>query len=378
MLPRIRKGAMEIREILLANLVMLGEIPAPTFGEERRIGLVVQRFSECGLQNCSTDEVGNGLGLIPGEKDNNILVVAHADTVYPASVDHTMNLRADRIAGVGVGDNSLGLAVVVTLPTLLEYLDIQLKSTVVLMGTSRSLGRGNLEGLKFFLNNRALPLRAGVCVEGVQLGRLSFSSIGMLRAEITVTVPDEYDWTRFGATGAIITLNDVINRISRIRLPRRPRTEVILGSIEGGKSFDTVATQALLRFEIRSESGAMVSEIKQEIDDIVAEVSSKTGAEVSLNIIARRRPGGIPFGHPLARRTRSIIRALNLTPRMSPSMSELSAFVERRIPAVTVGITAGERLNEPGEVVGIEQIFTGIAQVVGILLAIDDGFCDED
>ena len=377
MLPRIRKGAMEIREILLANLAMIAEIPAPTFGEERRMGLLVQRFSECGLQNCSIDEVGNGVGLVPGEKDNNILVVAHADTVFTAGVDHTMNLQADFATGVGLADNSLGLAAVATLPTVLEHLGLELESTLVLMGACRSLGRGDLEGLKFFLNNRAMPLRAGVCVEGCQLGRLSFSSIGMLRGEISVTVPEEYDWTRFGATGAIVTLNEVITQMSRIRLPRRPRTEIVMGSVEGGKSFDTVATQAVLRFEIRSESAVIVGEVSQQINDIVAETAAKTGAQVTLARIARRRPGGISFGHPLARRVRSILRAFDLNARSSPSVSELSAFVERNIPAVTVGITRGEQLNEVGEVIGIKRIATGIAQLVGILLAIDGGFCDE-
>lgn len=377
LLPRLKKGSREIREILLANLAMISEIPAPTFGEERRVNLMVQRFSECGLQNCSTDEVGNGVALLPGEEDNNILVVAHADTIFPETTDHTMNLRADFATGAGIGDNSLGLAVIVSLPTLLEHLGIELNSTLVLMGATRSHGRGNLEGLNFFLNNKAMPLRAGICVEGCQLGRLSFSSIGMLRGEIVVTVPEEYDWTRFGATGAIITLNDVITRLTRIRLPRRPRTEIIMGSIEGGKAFNTVATQATLRFEIRSESATIVGEISRQINDIIAEVASKTGARIVFDNIARRRPGGISFGHPLARRTRSIIRALKITPRISPSVSELSAFVDRSIPAITIGITRGERLNEPNEVIGIKRIFTGIAQVLGILLAIDGGFCDE-
>ena len=377
-LPRIQKGARDLRDIILANLAMISEIPAPTFEEGPRVRFLQQRLSEAGLQNCSTDEAGNALGAIPGEVESNILVVAHADTIFPASQDHTVTFKAKSVTGPGVGDNSVGLAVLVSLPTLLEHLGIALKSTVLLMGASRGLGRGDLEGLKFFLENRRQPIRAGIGVEGVQLGRLSHSSIGMLRGEIHVTVPDEYDWTRFGVASAIRILNDVINALNEIRLPRSPRTSIVLGSVEGGQSYNALARRALLRFEVRSESAAMVREVSRHIKDIATEISAKSGSRVTMDAFARRRPGGVPFGHPLPSQARKIMRALKVAPRISPSTSELSAFIERQIPAVTIGLTTGDRMDEPEETISIEKIFVGVAQLVGILLAIDGGHCDED
>ena len=378
-LPHLRKTAQGLREILIANLIMIGQIPAPTFGEERRLKLLQERFSECGLQNCSSDEVGNGLGIIPGEDgERNVLVVAHGDTVFPEAVDHNITVRPDSIIGPGVGDNSLGVAVLATLPTVLERLELRLKSNVVLMGASRSLGRGNLEGLSFFLANNAMPIHSGVCVEGVQLGRVGISSIGMLRGEITCAVPEEYDWTQFGASGAVVGINEVIDQIVRIRLPKRPRTTIVLGSIEGGTSFDTIATEAVLRFEIRSESAKMVGELRRQMREIVAEVSSRTDTRVSLDIFARRNPGGIAFGHPLAQCARRFLKALNVTPRTSPSTSELSAFIDRKTPAITIGITTGEHLGQPNESIHIKPMFAGMAQLIAILLAIDGGLCDED
>lgn len=52
---KIRDKVKEIREILLANLVMMGEIPAPTFGEEARIRFFLDRFTEAGLDSISTE-----------------------------------------------------------------------------------------------------------------------------------------------------------------------------------------------------------------------------------------------------------------------------------------------------------------------------------
>ena len=118
-----REAIHSIRELLLANTVMLGEISSPTFSEEERIRFLSNRFIEEGLHNISIDEAGNGMGVLPGKKGKkagNILVCAHADTVFSDKVDHAMSVSADIMTGPGVGDNSLGLAAIVTLPEILR------------------------------------------------------------------------------------------------------------------------------------------------------------------------------------------------------------------------------------------------------------------
>ncbi len=374
-LPEYRKKLKDLKDIIISNLVMVGEIPAPTFSEEKRVEFMLERFGELELQNSSTDEAGNAVGILPGKVgNNNIIVVAHLDTIYSEQVDHTITVQPDHIIGAGVGDNSLGLAVILTLPLMLNHLGIELDSNLVLLGASRSLGRGDLEGLRFFLSNTELPIVSGVSIEGIQLGRISYSSIGMIRGEISCIVPEEYDWTRFGAVGAIITMNEVINRILEIPIPKRPRTTIVFSSITGGTTtFAKIPKSAVLRFEIRSESGEMVHEVLQRIEDIGADVSYRSGAEVSIDIFSQRQPGGIDFSHPLTRSVREIMRALNIKPRISPSTSELAAFIDQKIPAVTLGITTGERRDDGKEVIEVEPIFTGLAQIIGLILSIDRG-----
>ena len=43
---------------------------------------------------------------------------------------------------------------------------------------------------------------------------------------------------------------------------------------------------------------------------------------------------------------------------------------------MTIGITRGENLNQTDESVLIEPMFRGLAQVIGIIKAIDEGCCD--
>jgi acetylornithine deacetylase/succinyl-diaminopimelate desuccinylase-like protein len=373
----LQEDLTQFREILLANLVMIGEIPAPTSGEEKRIEFLLNRFKEAGLSENSIDDGGNGIGVLEGEEGKkSILLNAHADTVFSAKTDHTIQVSSGSLIGPGVADNSLGLAALATIPYILQELDIKLKNDLVLLGGVKSLGRGDLEGIRFFLDNNDFDIKNALCIEGVELGRLSYTSIGMLRGEITCRVPEKYDWSRFGDASAILTLNEVINKINDIRLPKRPRTSVVMGSISGGSSFDTIAREATLGFEVRSEAENVVDDVGKIIQDIAKEVASKTGDEVELDIFARRRPGGIPYAHPMNECARSIMNKLEIEPRLAPSTSELAALIDKNIPALTLGITSGDKIHKMDESVQIAPIYKGLAQIIGILIATDGGFCD--
>ncbi|HET6528451.1 MAG TPA: peptidase dimerization domain-containing protein [Balneolaceae bacterium] len=378
-LPGIKEEIRELKEILLANLVMLGEIPAPTFNEGKRIEFLTNRFKEAQISKNSVDEVGNGIAILKGQQnEQNILVTAHADTVFGTNVDHTIQVQPEVVTGAAIADNSLGLAVLASLPNILEKLDIQLNHNLILLGDTRSLGRGNLEGLRFFLSNFSRPIFAGLVVEGIEVGRLSHTSIGMKRGVIHCQVPESYDWSRFGDASAILTVNEVINRINEIKLPQRPRTSIVMGSMNGGTSFNTTALNATLRFEVRSESSEMVQDIHQRLQEIVDEVSSRSGDSINMDIFAQREPGGISFSHPMVRNAREIMRHLDIEPRPGPSTSELSALIDHQIPSLTLGLTHGDHINETKQSIRIEPIYSGIAQIIGTLLAIDGGYCEED
>ena len=129
-LPEALRG---LQDVLLANLAMIAEIPAPTFDEAARAAFVQERFAELGYSDCSMDEVGNVAGVLPGSEngtaDRNILLVAHTDTPVAAAVDHTVMVQPERVIGPSVAENSLGLAVVASLPAVLERLGLTLRST---------------------------------------------------------------------------------------------------------------------------------------------------------------------------------------------------------------------------------------------------------
>ena len=379
-LPSLREQVAGHVHTLLAELAMTSEIPAPTFGEQQRAEFLQERLSQFGLTDVVQDDHGNVAAIHPGThpgagSDGAILLAAHMDTLFADGTEHVTEVQPDRVVGASVADDSLGLATLATLPHLLERLRLTLRSDLLLVATTRSLGRGNLAGLRFFLDNARLPIRAAVCVEGAPIGLLSHTSIGMIRGDVICRIPEQHDWTRFGEASAIVTVNEVINRVLALPMPRRPRSTVVLGEVRGGTAAHTVATRATLGFEARSESGHVVASLLHSIGRIAHQVAAQRGEHVELELVARCHPGGIGLDHPLVDRSLRIMSRLGLSPRMTPSTSELAALIERRIPAITIGITESAHPGEANETVFIEPMATGLTQLLGILLAIDGGYC---
>ena len=70
------------------------------------------------------------------------------------------------------------------------------------------------------------------------------------------------------------------------------------------------------------------------------------------------------------------MRALGINPLSKSTESALSIFLSRKVPAVTLGITHGENFYTDKATMEIEPMFKGIAQVIGVIKAIDSGVCD--
>ena len=68
-IPKQRERLREVRETYLTDAVLLGEIPSPTFGEQDRIRLAVDRFRENGLEDPEIDEFGNASGFCRVRKE---------------------------------------------------------------------------------------------------------------------------------------------------------------------------------------------------------------------------------------------------------------------------------------------------------------------
>jgi len=370
-----RESLRRLREILFANIVMAGEIPAPTGGEGRMARFLSDRFTECGLTNISIDQAGNVAGIVTGGTGSRtLLVAAHIDKIWSESEDHTVSVGAGVMSGRGLADNSLGVAVLATLPLVLEELGIVLEGNLVLLGTTGSFGRGNLSGMRFFLDNAERPVDAALCLEGIELGRISHSSLGMARGEIVVESPrgPEGDGEEQSSSLAVSTLAEIVSAMLSIHRRETPETRILIGSIEAGSGHSVPPRSGVVRFEVRSRDADRVARVEAEISELVRTVAGRPGLAASLETFAYRSPGDLGGDHPLVKRVGEIHRGLGIESRVSPSVSELALLLERRIPSLTLGLTRGENRHSPEESICLDPLLDGLAQIVAVLQFMDE------
>jgi len=378
-LPDFVEKIKSIKEAIIANTVLIGQIPAPTFKEKRRTTVFMERLAEFQVDECSTDGYRNPIGIIRGTSETKppIFVVAHLDTIFGRDVDHYYTIAENSITGPAIMDNSLGVGVLASLPEIFRKLDLRFESDIVLAGVIQSLGKGNLRGIRHLLKTWATPIRGAVCIEGAELGRLSYYADGMIRCEVDCNISTANGWEHKFKPNAILIVNEVINQILELRLPQKPRSRVIIGKTSGGFKHGMIAYDAMLGFEIQSKSDRMVKAIFNDIQDIVEGISHENEVELNLKTLSNIRASSLKYNNPLVKSSVKVMKKLDLEPVSEPSESELSIFLSRKIPSVTLGITRGDNYHLENATIEIEPIFKGIAQIIGVLLAIDSGVCDE-
>lgn len=379
LLPEIVEKIKAIREVIITNIILIGQVPAPTFKEKRRTSVFMERLAEFNVDEVTTDGYRNPVGIIRGTfpKKPPIFVVAHLDTIFGKDIDHYYTIKENSIIGAGIMDNSVGVGVLVSLPEIFRILNMRFESDIVLAGVIQSLGKGNLRGIRHLLKTWPTPIRGGICIESAEIGRLSYYSEGMIRCEVDCDISSSNGWERRFKPNAILVLNEVINQILRLRMPQKPRSRVIIGKTSGGFKHGAIAYNAKLGFEIQSTSDKMVKSIFNDIKDIIAGTGHEYEVDLELKTISNVRASKIQFNHPMVKNVVNVMKKLDIKPVSEPSESELSIFLSRKIPAVTLGITKGDNYHQQNARVEIEPMFKGIAQIIGAIMAIDSGVCDE-
>jgi acetylornithine deacetylase/succinyl-diaminopimelate desuccinylase-like protein len=382
-LPAYVDKIKSIKEIILTNIVLLGQTPCTPVRGDRpvnypRVDVFLERLAEGFADDCAVDAYGNPYAVIKGSVPTHspIFLVAHMDTTYHGKSDLLFSVTHDAITGPGLLDNSLGVGVMMSLPQVFKTLDIRFRSDIVLIGLMESLGDANLKSIRDLLQSWKKPIRSAICIEGGERGRLNYFSNSMIRAEVVCEIPKEIGWRYKNGVNAIIVINEVINRLLEIRLPQRPGTNIVLGRMNCGADPGKVPLYGNLGFELRSESDEMVEEVFEKVDDICGNVSHQTGVQLQLKRLNSVKAAKLTYHHPLVQNSMKVMEALDITPRFESSESELSVFLDHNIPAVTLGIAHGENYHKEEEHADIESIFGGIAQVTGVLAAIDQGVCD--
>ena len=126
------------------------EIPAPPYKEKVRAEYYQKRMQELGFKDATIDSEGNVIALRKGSGGGRpkLVVSAHLDTVFPEGTDVTVKEKDGVIVAPGIGDDSRGLAALLSLIKAMNGNDIATVGDIMFVGTVGEEELGNLRGVK--------------------------------------------------------------------------------------------------------------------------------------------------------------------------------------------------------------------------------------
>lgn len=357
------------QQIDLADLIVqVQQIAAPTDAEQARAAWVERYFQRIGLADVAIDQQANVYGRIRGRQQGlGVLISAHTDTVFPAESDLTVRVdgQHERIYGPGIGDNSAGVASLLALAQTLVTLETP-PVDLWFVANSGEEGLGNLRGMRAAVERLHDQIGASIVIEGMGLKRVVHRALGSRRFRITVKAPGGHSWSDFGTASAVHVLAQLAAELTRLVPPERPRTTFNIGRFVGGTSVNTIAQEASLELDLRSEEAGTLAAIVQQVQEIVQRYQSaawqKRGVTVEAVVIGDRPGGEIADDHPLVLAAFRSLAACGVKAdgQLRISSTDANIPLSRGIPAVCIGITEGGNAHRLEEWITPKLLPTGM------------------
>lgn len=356
---------------IVEQAIAVQQVPAPTFAEERRAAYIAARFSELGLRDVRLDELNNVYGRYPGyDGGAPVVISAHSDTVFGADVDLTVRREGHLVAGPGIADNSLGVAGLFQLAAALQRHALRPARDIWFVSNVGEEGLGDLRGMRAVVEHFGRA-HAYIVVEGGLFGRICHQAIGVRRYRIAVQTPGGHSWGAFGAPSAIHHLGEIISAINHISVPESPKTTYNVGVISGGTTVNSIAAEAHLLLDLRSEGSAALDELVAQVDNIVQKAKRAQDVVVAIEVIGDRPAGEIPRDSWLVSLAVDALRQVGAADNIEFTAGSTDANIplSRGMSAVCIGLAQSGNAHRLDEYLDVTDIPAGLGQLLLLTLA---------
>lgn len=282
-------------------------IPAPPFKEQKRAEYYRARLQALGLQDVRVDSEGNAIGVRRGNgKGPKLIVSAHLDTVFPEGTDVSIKGKGGRLYAPGIGDDTRGLAELLSVIRALNATGIKTVGDLWFVGTVGEEELGDLRGVKaLFRDNKDIDGFLTVESPGAGVNTIGRVMVGSRRYRVTFKGPGGHSFGAFGLPSAIHALGRAIGKISEVQTPKSPKTTFTVGTISGGISTNSIAGEAAMQIDMRSSDMEALRKLEAEVMTHVKQAADEenkrwgaTSISVDIKLIGDRPAGTVPFDSP--------------------------------------------------------------------------------
>ena len=351
--------------------IQIQQIPAPTFAEGARGEFVRGLFTKENLKDVSMDSLGNIYARLPGKqkKARPLIVSAHLDTVFPASINLQVTRRglrqkeAGKIVAPGIGDNSLGVSALFGIIWFLRERKITLQHDVWFVANVGEEGLGDLSGMRAVVERFDKGVIGYLVLEGLALGHVYHRAIGVRRYRITAKTAGGHSWSDYGKPSAVHELASLVTQLTALRLPHEPRTTMNVGTFGGGTGINVLASEAKCELDLRSEDPKMLLKLTHQVEELFKN-ADREGVKMMAEIIGERPAGEIPADHPLVELAVQCIREQGLDATLTIGSTDANIPLSKGIPAIVMGITTGGGAHTINEYIDIDPVGKGMEALV--------------
>ena len=333
----------------LKRHIELTEIEAPPFKEARRAKVFADYFKTLGMDSVWIDTEGNVLGLLQGSEGNRTVALdAHLDTVFPEGTEVKVRIENDTLYAPGIGDDTRGLSMLLTLLETIKTEQIQPKDDLLFVGSVGEEGLGDLRGVKHLFRSGGPRIDAWIAIDGGAIGRVNNKGLGSYRYRITFSGPGGHSWGAFGLANPHHALGQAITNFVQTAdayTSKGPKTSYNVGVISGGTSINSIPFESVMEIDIRSVDPARLEVMETLLEDAVNQAlldqnqRKRRGPELTVKIdkIGNRPSGELSDQLPLVQRTLAATQAFGVTPYLTRGSTNSNIPIAKGIPAVTIG-----------------------------------------
>ena len=323
------------------------EIPAPPFKEKVRAEYYLKRMQELGFKDAAIDSEGNVIALRKGTGGGRpkLVVSAHLDTVFPEGVDVTVKEKDGVINAPGIGDDSRGLAALLSLVKAMNENAVATVGDLLVVGTVGEEELGNLRGVKaLFRDHRDID--GFISIDGLGISRVVNQSTGSHRYEMIFKGPGGHSFQEFGLPSAIHAMGRAIAKISELQTPSEPKTTFTVGTVRGGTSVNAIAAEARMAVDMRSNSTEELLKLEEKLLGLVKQAVVEENARwnsdkisVEIKLIGDRPAGIVSMDSPVVLATQRAVSTIanGRKATFGGASTDSNIAMSLGIPAVTIG-----------------------------------------
>lgn len=369
---RILKYLDDHTQEALDLLVELAQIPAPSNHEEKRAEFCKNWLEAQGAQGVYIDEVLNVVYPVGCTDDNPVVIFsAHSDVVFPDTDPLPLRIENDRIYCPGIGDDT---ASVVALLMTAKYI-AQNKLTpkdcgMLIVVNAAEEGLGNLRGTRNIMADFGDRVREFISFDS-SIDKYVRTAVGSRRYKVEVTTEGGHSYGAFGNRNAIAYLASLIDTLYTIKVPDQGKTTYNVGLISGGTSVNTIAQNAEMLYEYRSDHREALEIMENHFRSAIDFYRAK-GIGINVTLLGERPCNGeIDPIRQQRLEDRCIAAGSKYYGReitFIPSSTDCNIPLSMGIPAVCVGCRAGGGVHTREEYVLIDSLAPGLKVVAELML----------